>query len=243
MILVTRPLAQVEKLQILLRDKGLDYALFPAFEVKKLMPKAPTESFDTIIFISVNAVIYAQEYLPQLLSKEQKIFAVGPATAKKLTDIGVRVDAYPKENASSETLLGLPECQSIVNQRILIVRGQGGAETLKNSLEPSNQVHYLEVYERKLLDVSKLHQQSIERFMKDEKGVVLINSNQTLQNALTLVTSINPDFVASFKQYPLIVISKRIKDFAQSVGFNKVHIAPGLSDKDVLDELLNRKIA
>ena len=37
MILVTRPLAQVDTLQILLKEANLGYVLFPAFEIKKLI--------------------------------------------------------------------------------------------------------------------------------------------------------------------------------------------------------------
>jgi len=241
-ILVTRPLAQVHKLQILLKKANLDYVLFPAFEVQKLMPKIPSECYDIIIFISVNAVIYAHEYLPQLLIKNQKIFAVGPTTANKLMSVGVMVDAYPKENASSKALLVLDECRSIHNKRVLIVRGQGGVETLKETLEPSNQVDYLEVYERKILDVCELHRQSIESFMKSDDGVVLANSNQTLSNTLSLVKSINPNHLNRLKQCSLIVISERIKTFALTLGFSKVHIAPGLGDKEVLNELLSGTI-
>ena len=242
MILVTRPLAQVDKLQILLKQANLDYALFPAFEVQKLMPKLSSERYDVVIFISVNAVIYAHEYLPRLLVKNQKIFAIGPTTANKLMSVGVMVDAYPKENASSAALLALDECQSINNKKILIVRGQGGAETLKSTLDLSNQVDYLEVYERRMLGVSELHQKSIERFMKDGNGVVLSNSNQTLSNILSLVESINPDYASRLKKYPILVLSERIKTYARSLGFDKVHIAPGLGDKEVLSELLSGKI-
>jgi len=242
MILVTRPLAQVDKLQTLLKKANLDYVLFPAFEIQKLTPKVPSERYDVIIFISVNAVIYAHEYLPRLLVKNQKIFAIGPTTANKLMSVGVMVSAYPKENASSVALLSLDECQSVSDKRILIVRGQGGAETLKKELGLSNQVDYLEVYERRILDASELHQKSIERFMKDGSGVVLGNSNQTLSNTLSLVESINPDYASRLKKYPLLVLSERIKTFARSLGFDKVHIAPGLGDKEVLSELLSGKI-
>jgi len=241
-ILVTRPLAQVDKLQILFKKANLDYVLFPAFEVRKLTPKIRSEGYDIIIFISVNAVIYAHEYLPQLLAKYQKIFAVGPTTANKLLSVGVMVDAYPKKNASSKALLALDPCQSINQKNILIIRGRGGAETLKNELEASNQVDYLEVYERRMLDASPLHRKSIERFMKSDDGVVLGNSNQTLSNTLSLVEFINPDYVPRFKKYPILVLSERIKAFALTLGFGKVHIAPGLGDKEVLSELLSGKI-
>ena len=62
MLLITRPLAQTNNLELLLEANGIDYALFPAFEVKKLKPIAIRQQYDVIIFISVNAVNYAEEY-------------------------------------------------------------------------------------------------------------------------------------------------------------------------------------
>ena len=79
--------------------------------------------------------------------------------------------------------------------------------------------------------------------MLGDDCVILANSNQTLSNTLSLVESINPNYLKRLKQYPLIVISERIKTFAQSLGFDKVHIAPGLGDKEILNELLSGKIS
>ena len=104
--------------------------------------------YDVIIFISVNAVIYSEEFFSQLFVEPLKIFAVGPTTAKKLTDKGIKVDAYPLENASSQELLAMPECGKLSDKKVLIVRGKGGSETLKNSLKLMNQVDYLDVYRR-----------------------------------------------------------------------------------------------
>ena len=108
MILLTRPLSQVENLQSLLEETDLDYVLFPAIDINKIDTVVPSQTYDVIIFISVNAVIYAEEYFSQLFVEPLKIFAVGPTTAKKLTDKGVKVDAYPLENASSQELLAMP---------------------------------------------------------------------------------------------------------------------------------------
>ena len=110
MILLTRPLSQVGNLQSLLEDSDLDYVLFPAIEINKIDTVVPSQTYNIIIFISVNAVIYSEEYFSQLFVEPLKIFAVGPTTAKKLTDKGVKVDAYPLENASSQELLAMPEC-------------------------------------------------------------------------------------------------------------------------------------
>ena len=38
MLLVTRPLTQTKNLESILKAKGIDYAFFPAFEIKKLKP-------------------------------------------------------------------------------------------------------------------------------------------------------------------------------------------------------------
>ena len=89
--------------------------LFPAFEINKIDTTAPSQTYDVIIFISVNAVIYSEEYFSKLLVEPLKIFAVGPTTAKKLTDKGVKVDAYPLENASSQELLEIPECGELTD--------------------------------------------------------------------------------------------------------------------------------
>ena len=241
MVLLTRPLSQVGNLQSLLEDSDLDYVLFPALEINKIDTVAPSESYDVIIFISVNAVIYAEEYFSQLFVEPLKIFAVGPTTAKKLTDKGVKVDAYPLENASSQELLEMPECGELTDKKILIVRGKGGSQTLKNSLKVMNQVDYLEVYRRTACEVSRLHVESIERFMQAPDGIVIANSVESLFNIVKLVKEIRSYHEDQLKSRTLVVLSERIKVQAQSIGFNNVHVARTPSDKGTIIEILNQR--
>ena len=241
MILLTRPLSQVGNLQSLLEDSDLDYVLFPALEVNKIDTVAPSESYDVIIFISVNAVIYAEEYFSQLFVEPLKIFAVGPTTAKKLTDKGVKVDAYPLKNASSQELLAMPECGKLSDKKVLIVRGKGGSETLKNSLKVMNQVDYFEVYRRAACEVSRLHVESIEQFMQTPDGIVIANSVKSLFNVVKLVKEIRSYYEGQLKSRTLVVLSERIKVQAQSIGFNNVHVARTPSDKGTIIEILNQR--
>ena len=241
MVLLTRPLSQVGNLQSLLEDSDLDYVLFPALEVNKIDTVAPSESYDVIIFISVNAVIYAEEYFSQLFVEPLKIFAVGPTTAKKLTDKGVKVDAYPLENASSQELLAMPECGKLSDKKVLIVRGKGGSETLKNSLKVMNQVDYFEVYKRTACEVSQLHVESIEQFMQTPDGIVIANSVKSLFNVVKLVKEIRSYHEGQLKSRTLVVLSERIKVQAQSIGFNNVHVARIPSDKGTIIEILNQR--
>ena len=62
MVLLTRPLKQSKNLQLLLNEASLEYVLFPSFEINKVDTVMPSETYDVIIFISVNAVIYSEEY-------------------------------------------------------------------------------------------------------------------------------------------------------------------------------------
>jgi len=241
MVLLTRPLSQVGNLQSLLEDSDLDYVLFPAFEINKIDTVLPNETYDVIIFISVNAVIYAEEYFSQLFVERLKIFAVGPTTAKKLTDKGVKVDAYPLENASSQELLAMPECGELSDKKVLIVRGKGGSETLKNSLKAMNQVDYLEVYRRTPCGVSRIHVESIERFMQMPDGIIIANSVESLFNVVKLVKEIRSYHEDQLKLRTLVVLSERIKVQAQSIGFNNVHVARTPSDKGTIIEILNHQ--
>ena len=241
MVLLTRPLSQVGNLQSLLEDSDLDYVLFHALEINKIDTVAPSESYDVIIFISVNAVIYAEEYFSQLFVEPLKVFAVGPTTAKKLTDNGIKVDTYPLENASSQELLAMPECGELSDKKVLIVRGKGGSETLKNSLKVLNHIDYLEVYRRTACEVSRLHVESIERFMQTPDGIVIANSVESLFNVVNLVKEIRSYHVDQLKSRALVVLSERIKVQAQSIGFKNVHVARTPSDKGTIIELLNQQ--
>ena len=241
MVLVTRPLSQVGNLQSLLEDSDLDYVLFPSLEINKIDTVVPSQRYDVIIFISVNAVIYSEEYFSQLFVEPLKVFAVGPITAKKLTDKGVKVDAYPLENASSNELLAMSECSELADKKVLIVRGKGGSETLKNSLKVMNQVDYLEVYRRTRCKVSRLHVESIERFMQTLDGIVIANSVESLFNVVKLVKEIRPYHEEQLKLRTLVVLSERIKVQAQSIGFENIHVTPTPSDKGAIIELLNQQ--
>ena len=241
MVLLTRPLSQVGNLQSLLEDSDLDYLLFPALEINKIDTVAPSQRYDVIIFISVNAVIFSEEYFSQLFVEPFKIFSVGPITAKKLIDKGVKVDAYPLENASSKELLLMPECGELSDKKVLIVRGKGGSETLKNALKLMNQVDYFEVYRRTACKVSRLHVESIERFMQTPDGIVIANSVKSLFNIVKLVREIRSYYEDQLKSRTLVVLSERIKVQAQSIGFENVHVTPTPSDKGTIIEILNQQ--
>ena len=239
MILITRPIAQTENLKMLLEASDIEYAFFPAFEVKKINNGVLSQKYDVIIFISVNAVNYAEDYFKKLFASSLKVFAVGPITAKRLINKDIKVDCFPKVNASSKELLAMQECSELIDKKILIVRGKGGSETLKNNLKKLNQVDYLEVYERLPCELTKLHTESIEVFLNSPKGVLMASSNESLSNIVRLLNLDSPDNFKNFKSRKLIVFSHKIRVLAESLGFENIKVTLNPSDQDLIKELIN----
>ena len=241
MILITRPLAQTENLKALLKVANIDYAFFPVFEVKKISTGALNQKYDVIIFISVNAVNYAEDYFDEIFVAPFKVFAVGPITAQRLIDKDIKVDCFPKINASSKELLAMQECSELTNKKILVVRGKGGSETLKNHLRELNQVDYFEVYDRVPCEFTKLHADSIEVFLNSPKGVLMASSNESLSNVVRLFNLGSPNNFDKLKSRKLIVFSQKIKVLAEKLGFKNIKVTINPSDQDLMNELIKEK--
>ena len=241
MLLITRPLAQSKNLESLLAENEIDFALFPAFEIKKSKPIALIEKYDVIIFISVNAVNFSEEYFEELIISRSKVFAVGPVTANQLLQKKIKVDCYPKINASSEELLKMKDCQNLLNAKVLIVRGKGGSETLKDNLSNSNQVDYFEVYERVPCQLTMQHEESLRLFLSMPDGILMATSKESLDSILYLVQSISSNFIETIKSKKIIVFSERLKVLAKEFGFKNIEITENPSDEDLVDILVNKK--
>ena len=242
MILITRPVSQTKNLESLLDKNNFDYALFPAFKIIQIQTKAPSYKYDIIIFISANAVSYAEEHYGELFSNSPKVFAVGPVTANQLFQKNIAVDCYPDKNASSHALLKMKECSDLLEKKILIVRGKGGSETLKNYLSVSNQVDYLEVYERIPSEMTKVHSESLMSFMSHPSGISMATSNESLLNIIRLVSSVSRNHLEVLKSRRIIVFSDRIKSTAEKLGFKKIEVTQNPSDEDFVDILFDKKL-
>ena len=237
MVLLTRPLAQSNNLQSLLDEASLEYVLFPAIEINKVNAITPNQLYDAVVFVSVNAVIYSKEHLNFAIKESTQIFAVGSTTARCISDNGLRVDGSPENEASSENLLAMPEL-SLNNKTILIVKGRGGSEVLRNELMKENIVDYLEVYERSPCEVSPLHIESLERFMDNSAGIVMVNSVESLRNTYQLINNIRQYHLEEIVKKPVVVLGNRIKEYARMLGFDNIQVAKSQSDEGVLSALL-----
>ncbi len=239
-ILVTRPKAQAEALCALITACGGRAVRLPTVEIAPLQDNREAAriftdlaSCDWLVFISANAVYYAQAICAGKIPvpAQLKVAAMGKSTANELKNIKIKVDLLPKEQFNSEAFLALPEMQSVYGQKIVIVRGEGGREHLAEKLESRGaEVVYAEVYRRLCPETTVTPLLSL--WKQHGIHVVTVTSAEILRNLMKLVGAPGMEFL---RQTPIVVPSNRIAQDARNYGLSKVVLAANPTNWALLD--------
>jgi len=250
-VLITRPEQQADKWRALLEQQGATTLTVPLMAITPLESAAECQQiknkvmdFDHYrhaIFVSQNAAYYGGEWLldywPQWPT-DVRFYAVGSATAKALQAIDCDVVA-PQQSMNSEALLALPELQSVVGDKVIIFRGQGGRPLLAKTLtERGAKVEYCELYSRSCPPQAKT------QILKSdfatgidvprEQDWVALHSGESLQNWYDLIMAANrPEWLAQ----PLLLPGARVAQQAQALGFSRWVEAANASDQSMLESL------
>ena len=244
-IWVTRPAHQAAELCSMIERAQGAPVLLPTLVIRPAVDEARRAQHsqrlaqaDIAAFISRNAVIHAHDLFPDMatLLRGKAVFAVGQTTARSLTELGLEQVTHVGAGGS-DALLRLPtlaEAQ-IRNKRIIIVRGKGGRETLRDSLLARGAaVDYLEVYRREKPDLS---QAEMAKFWHDQSpDAVVITSMAGLDNLVGLTPAATRQRLFATD---MVVMSERIGQHALNAGFLRVAIATDNTDGGLLDALLN----
>ena len=234
-ILVTRAAEQAESLCQRIEQQHWRAIRFPVVAIKAgCTPQTrqrlqQLHDYDWLIFISQNAVNFFHSCCDLQPAPHTRIAAVGLATSKAAQQAGFKVTAQPEQRFDSEGLLESLLLQDVANQRILIVRGNGGRELLADSLRQRQAVvDYAEVYERVLPhnDVTTLVSDWQKRI-----DFVTVTSNVLLDNLVQLLAE---PLGQQLYSKPLIVISERMQKHAQHLGFEKIGLAQAASDDEII---------
>lgn len=243
-IVITRPAQQASALAEGIKAAGGDVLLFPTIELQPLELNQENKAkidhlnqYDVIIFISANAVNFGLAHiLPDTnVPKDILLATIGQGTAKCLNRLlGRQPDIVPAENFNSEGLLATAALQNVVNKRILIFRGEGGREHLKETLQSRGaQVEYLNVYQRvtPTISTSDLEQ----NLQKNQIAAIVITSATSLHNLLSLT----PEAVmAQLCQTPLVLLNKRLVGVAREAGFtSNLFVTKEASDAAMIETL------
>ena len=145
-IVVTRARAQAGELSEKLQRLGAEVLEFPTIEVRPPEDYGPLDeaireldSFSWLIFTSVNGVEAFVERLAhhgldlRAVPRGARVAAIGPATAQRIREAGLRVDVVPRE-FRAEALIEEVSGDALAGQRLLIPRARAAREILPDKL-------------------------------------------------------------------------------------------------------------
>jgi uroporphyrinogen-III synthase len=215
-VLVTRPLSQANALAQSIVSFGGEAIVFPTIAIETCSANAP-EPHDWIVFASVHAVEHGAALIQKTATT--RIAAIGKATAAALATANVSADVIPETPFTSEALLAHAAFQPSAGQRVLIVRGAGGRETLRETLSARGvSVSTLDVYRRVLPTVPPDQIAALEnRWAEDGIDAVTATSLETYSNLVELLTQRGRELLA---RTPLLAPTLRILDGARATGWD-----------------------
>lgn len=192
-------------------------------------------SKDYVIAISDNAVQYTQTSLKQnnlYWPANINYIAVGPTTAHCWQQYGVKSPLVPL-TYDSEGILALLENTDLTTSKIIILRGNGGRETLADELSKRClNVTHCEVYQRVTPSYEGI--ELANKWQQLAINSVIITSGEILRN---LMRSIPENALAWITNLYFIVPSQRVANLAYQLGINHVTIAQGASNEALFNAL------
>ena len=236
-VLVTRPAVQCAALCAEIERYGGSAIAFPAVEIEPVavQAKVASEDYDLVVFVSVNAVEHGARDVTR--SARTRVAAIGRATAAALAAAELAADIVPEAGFTSEALLAHPQLQLTSGARVLIVRGEGGRELLKETFAAHGMsVETREVYRRVRPSVDAARLAEVEARWSDEGiDVVTATSIETLENLQALLTERGQQLLSSTA---LLVPSRRIVAAAVSAGLRgEAIVAAGADDASMIGAL------
>ncbi len=236
-VIVTRPVAQSDRLSALVHDAGGTAIRIPALEIRSTDSAevakevfARIRDFQKVLFISPNAVRHSLQFITADTLEQHQCVAIGASTAQAMSQAGIQCTAHPENNFTSEALLELPELQDVSNENILIIRGNGGRALLGNELTNRGAtIAYAEVYQRQIPEQStKLLNDLLEHQGAD---VVIANSGETLSNIISIVDS---NLHNELFKLQVVTGSARVAQAAMTAGFIKQPLVADTPDDQAL---------
>ncbi|MBE9516412.1 MAG: uroporphyrinogen-III synthase [Proteobacteria bacterium] len=244
-ILVTRPAHQAGPLTEAIEQAGGQARLFPALAIGPKPLSEPErqqlhelDQVDTAFFISPNAVHHAFDTINKeglTLPANIRLACVGAGSEQALAKHGYTNVIRPEHSFTSEGLLSRPEFSDMQGKRVLIFRGNGGRELLKQTLEARGaRVNYIECYQRMLPDEDPAPLNQM--ITGDELDAVSVTSSDALRNLLQLTRD---DLHPRLKNLPVFVVSPRMAKVAAELGFDHIHTSKRATDEEILATLVH----
>lgn len=236
-VAVTRPDDQAKSLCNAITELGGEAIAFPLLALEAIhdysafdAEVAKIHSADWAIFISANAVEFA---MPRVLQQIEKLpdtlrfAAIGPQTADALKQYGIQQVLIPELRYDTETLMSLPEMQTMTGKKVIIFRGVGGRELMAETLKARGaDVSFAESYRRfnpqtdtQLLD---------DCWRQNRLDAIVVTSSEAMRYLLDMAAS-----APWLKHVTLCVNHARIAEQPKGLGL-KVRVADAPGDAAML---------
>lgn len=245
-VLLTRPEPQSLELADLLAPLGLETVVQPAFtyagidaaaeQPADLSALSSAGPGDLLLFTSPRSVAHGLPQIPVGVVSRLRVGAVGPATARALSDAGYRVGIRAVNGYTSEALLETiaAEPAPVGKTAAYIVAAPGGRTKLAEGLrELGRAVRLLMVYRS---EPAPLDRPSLAR-LGDASCVLSVWTSGNTMKAL----SQRLPAAAWFKvcQGEWLVISDRLERLARAYGPGRIHHASGPGNEAILAAVRN----
>lgn len=226
-IVITRPSGQASHLAETLAELGARPVLFPVLEIVPLDDPAPLvdfalhlDNYDWAVFVSPNAVEQALKVICAHRPWPERVCVatVGGSSQRALARFGIRRAIAPQNRFDSEALLSMAELQSVVGQRIVIFRGDGGRELLGDTLgQRGARVDYVCCYHRSRPRISPA---SLLNLWNDGCiDAVTVTSSEGMRNLYEMVGKLGQSWL---RNTPTFVPHPRIAEQAAALGLRRV---------------------
>lgn len=234
-ILVCRPQPKADETCAALHEAGAEARPMPMLEIQPRKPDGRDRSllqeldqYQKVIAVSPNAASLLLEQLEHWWPQWPigiEWWGPGAGTARVFEEAGLDARA-PRTGHDAQALLADPafEHATLVHQKVLVAKGEGGREALMRGLEArAARVDTLTLYERRPADWAKETIQGTFREFNPDTIVAL--SGETLKNLLDLVQNTG----AKPTECTLVVPVERVAAQAREAGFSDVRVPTTLS--------------
>jgi uroporphyrinogen-III synthase len=242
-VLITRPAGKADNLLAGLDELAIHYTYQPLITTQ-LVPLRNRdlqhlESAELIIFVSVSAVTSLEQQI-DLKDLKQPLLAVGATTASALERSCGHPVVAPVDQRS-EGVLALEQLQHVAGRDIVIIRGNGGRELIKQGLLARGaKVTYVQSYKRVPLPLDG--QRLSDQWRTQQIQCIVVTSNEILS---LLLTSLPDVALPWLQQRQWIMVSQRMAETAIAMGIpaSNIALAASANDQALLDAIcqLRRK--
>lgn len=135
---------------------------------------------------------------------------------------------------TSETLIELPDLQSILGKKSLLLRGNGGRELLATTLKSrGSHIDYCECYQRQPI---KYDRQAFQlQWRQANIKTIIVTSGEMLHLLFNLITD---DVKPWFFSRHLIIVSERLASTAYQLGWQSVKVAKSANNDALIQALM-----